>query len=228
MTTDTGAGAQTGLGSDGGSGSGDDAGAKERAKHVAGVAAGEARGVASEATGHARDLVGEARGHLQGQFDEQGHVAKDQLAGTLGTLSDDLRSMAENSSGLAGNLAHEVAERACTLSRHLDGREPSELLDDVRRLARQRPGTFLLGALAAGVVVGRLARGAKDAIDAAEGETDTRVTDPPQTTLGTPGTTAVHADPPVGDPLTTTGYPAPASDVGSALPETGPSTGYTS
>jgi len=32
----------------------------------------------------------------------------------------------------------------------------------VRGFARRRPGTFLLGALAAGIVAGRLARGAKD------------------------------------------------------------------
>ncbi len=84
--------------------------------------------------------------------------------------------MAQNGSGLAADVAHQVAERARSLSRHLDGREPSELLDDVRRFARQRPGTFLLGALAAGVIVGRLARGTKDAIDAAEGRRTLRPT----------------------------------------------------
>jgi hypothetical protein len=51
------------------------------------------------------------------------------------------------------------------MASHLDGKEPSELLDDVRQFARRRPGTFLLGALAAGVVVGRLTRGAKAAQD---------------------------------------------------------------
>jgi hypothetical protein len=45
----------------------------------------------------------------------------------------------------------------------LEQREPGELLDEVRALARRKPGTFLLGALAAGVVAGRLTRGAVDA-----------------------------------------------------------------
>lgn len=45
----------------------------------------------------------------------------------------------------------------------LDEREPSELLDELRRFARRRPGAFLLGAFAAGAVAGRVARGAKDA-----------------------------------------------------------------
>ena len=45
----------------------------------------------------------------------------------------------------------------------LDQRDPGELLDEVRGIARRKPGTFLLGALAAGVVAGRLTRGAVDA-----------------------------------------------------------------
>ena len=161
----------------------DETGARERAqqaastaadegKHVAGVAADEARSVAAEATEHARTLVGEARTQLTGQVDQQTRQQKDLLASTLGTFGDDLSSMAQSGSGLASDVAHEVADRARTLAHHLDGREPTELLDDVRRFARQRPGVFLLGALAAGVVVGRLARGTKDAIEAADAGAD--------------------------------------------------------
>ena len=180
-------GTETWLGTETGGGNGDDAGGKERAqhaastaadegKHVAGVVAEEAKSVAGEAKDHARNLVSEARSQLQGQVDDQSRQQKDMLVGTLSTFGDDLASMAQNGSGLAADVAHQVAERASSLSRHLDGREPSELLDDVRRFARQRPGTFLLGALAAGVIVDRLARGTKDAIDAAEGTQDTRPT----------------------------------------------------
>jgi hypothetical protein len=42
----------------------------------------------------------------------------------------------------------------------LDGRQPGDLLGELKSFARRRPGTFLLGALAAGVVAGRLTRGA--------------------------------------------------------------------
>jgi hypothetical protein len=212
MTTDTGTGTDAGAGLGIGSGprAGDDGGAKERAqqaassaadesKRVAGVAAEEAKNVASEATAHARNLVSEARGQLQGQVDDQSRQQKDLLATTLGTFGDDLATMAENGSGLAADVAHEVAERARSLSRHLDGREPRELLDDVRRFARQRPATFLLGALAAGVVVGRLARGTKDAVEAAEGaDVKPDGQDAPRVTPGAPDTTsvrAIHAQP---------------------------------
>jgi hypothetical protein len=67
--------------------------------------------------------------------------------------------------GVAAQVVQQVAGQARGLAAHLDDREPTELLEDVRRFARRRPGTFLLGALAAGIVVGRVTRGAKAAQD---------------------------------------------------------------
>ena len=126
--------------------------------------------------------------------------------------------MSEHGSGLAAGVAAEVADRARSLSRQLDQREPSEILDDVRRFARQRPGTFLLGALAAGVVVGRLLRGTKDAVEAAEAEEPPGVT--PRITTGvTPGApdpgsvseglSGPTQEPSFDTPPTATGYPSP-------------------
>lgn len=220
MTTST-TGTTTTMG---GTGSGSDAetSAKERAqqaastaadegKHVAGVAAGEAKSVAGEAAQQARSVVSDAVTQVRGQVDEQGRQQKDRLAGTLATFGDDLGRMAESGSGLAADVAQEVSQRVQSFSRHLDGREPSELLDDVRRFARQRPGTFLLGALTAGVVVGRLLRGTKDAIEAAEGQ------DAPHRTPGAPNTTDIHAG---------HGQPTQAPTAGFATPPT--ATGYSS
>jgi hypothetical protein len=153
--------------------------ATDEGKHVAGVAANEAKSVASEAKNQVRGLAEQTMGDVQGQVEDQTRQQKDRLAGTLATFGSDLGSMAENRSGLAADLAHELADRAQALSEHLGGREPRELLDDVRRFARQRPGTFLLGALAAGVVVGRFARSAKDAATAADAGLETRASTTP-------------------------------------------------
>jgi hypothetical protein len=145
--------------------------AGEQGQHVAGVAADEARSVAGEAAQQVRGIADQARGQVRDQLDEQSRTQRDRVVGTLGTLGDDLHRMADGAdSGLATDLAREVADRVQGVARHLDGREPSDLLDDVRRFARQRPGTFLLGALAAGVVVGRVARGARDGAVAAGAE----------------------------------------------------------
>ena len=44
------------------------------------------------------------------------------------------------------------------LADSLENRRPEELLDDVKRFARQRPGVFVLGALGAGFLAGRVLR----------------------------------------------------------------------
>jgi len=134
--------------------------AADEGRHVAGVAKGEARQVASEARQQARNLMNDART----QVEDQSRMQRDRLVSNLRTFSNDLEQMATNSSGgMASDLARQMAGTARDLTDRLDGREPSELLDEVRRFARRRPGAFLLGAFAAGVVAGRVARGAKDA-----------------------------------------------------------------
>jgi hypothetical protein len=66
-------------------------------------------------------------------------------------------------SGPASDLAKQAAERVEDAARWLDNREPGDLVEEFRGLARRRPGAFLLGAAAAGLLVGRLTRGAIDA-----------------------------------------------------------------
>jgi hypothetical protein len=134
--------------------------AGQEGKHLTAVAGDEAQNVAAEAKQQAQTLLEDAKGQLE----EQSRTQRDRLVQTLGTLGDDLERMSgQADSGLAADLAKQVSRRARDLSTRLDGREPTELLDEVRDFARRRPGTFLLGALAAGVVAGRLARGAQKA-----------------------------------------------------------------
>ena len=134
--------------------------AADEGKHVAAVVGEEAQNVAGQAKDQVRELMNETIG----QVNDQSRTQLDRLVGTLKSVSTDLESMATSAdTGLATQLTQQVAERARGLSTHLDGREPSDVLDDVRQFARRRPALFLLGALSAGVVVGRLARGAKQA-----------------------------------------------------------------
>ena len=177
--------------------------AKERVQDTASTAKDEARNVASAAAEQARNLAGETRQQVTEQLGEQAGTQRDRLVGTLRTLGDDLEQMAgqDATPGLAADLAREVAGRARTLSSHLDGREPGELLGDVRDFARRRPGTFLLGALAAGVVAGRLFRATADGAAAASLA--------PEPQLPVPTTPAAPATPPT-EPLGTTNPPMPS------------------
>jgi hypothetical protein len=175
----TGASLGTGLGGvPGGDAGSSSAGAKEQAKQAAGTAADEGRHVAGVASEQAQRVATEAKSQVRGlvdqatsQVEEQSRTQLDRLAQTLRSYGDDLEKMAVQSDGPASGLAHEAADRVRGLSSHLEGRAPRDLLDDVRGFARRRPGTFLLGALAAGVVAGRLTRGAKEAQSGSNGST---------------------------------------------------------
>lgn len=163
--------------------------AADQGKHVADVAKDEAKQVTTEAKQQARNLVSEART----QIEDQSRSQRDRLVSTLRTLSDDLEQMSSQSEGgMASDLVHQGAAKMRGLTDNIAGREPGELLDEARDFARRRPGAFLLGALAAGVVAGRLARGAKDAGNGSAAEASAY-----DDLRGVPGGSPVTADRPV-------------------------------
>ncbi|SCL45859.1 hypothetical protein [Micromonospora chersina] len=112
--------------------------------------------VAAEAWQQTRNLTGQATTQLRDQARTQQHRAADGLR----DLGRELGSMAERSgeSGLAGEAVRRAADAAQRAAGWLDQREPGEVLDEVRGYARQHPGTFLAGAVVAGLLVGRLTR----------------------------------------------------------------------
>ena len=130
--------------------------ARDRAAQVGGTAKDQAASVAQEAKYQARDLVGEARTQVRQQVDTQ----KGRLSDLLREISEELEQMADGSdrNGVGADLARQVASRARDVRGYLDG--DGDLLSDVRRFARRRPATFLLGAAAAGILAGRATRAA--------------------------------------------------------------------
>lgn len=148
-------------------------GMKDQARHAAGTTADEGKRVADVARDQAQDVIRESQQQARNlmdeamtQVDEQSRAQRDRLVSTLRSFGDDLERMTRGeqvSGGMAQDVTRQVADGARSLSSRMDGREPADLLDEVRSFARRRPGTFLLGALAAGVVAGRLTRGAKEA-----------------------------------------------------------------
>src|SRR5215212_1204068 len=130
--------------------------AASRATDVASTAKDQALDVAQEAQRQARDLVGEFRGQVQQQTQQQ----RDRLVELLREFEDELQNMVQagGRSGTASEVVRQVADRLSGVRSYLErGTNP---VDDVRRFARRRPGTFLLLAAAAGVVAGRATRGA--------------------------------------------------------------------
>ncbi|AEE45341.1 hypothetical protein [Cellulomonas fimi] len=182
--------------------------AAQAGQHVAQEAKAEAGAVVREARRQTRRLLEDARGELTTQASGQ----QRRFAGTARTFGSQLSSMADSSpdQGAAVDVVAEVGSRVQALADWLEQREPGDVLDEVRAFARRRPGVFLLAAAGAGLVVGRLARGLKDAPSSSDSAR-------PLGTVGTAGT--------IGAPTTTT-YPPTYPATGGAWAE--PTTsGYT-
>jgi hypothetical protein len=131
---------------------------RQAAGDVAGTATEQVQQVKEQAVQQARDLVGEARQHVDRQVSDQ-HRS---LVANLRSLSGELGSMVDRSdqSGTATQLVGQARQRMDGVADWLDARQPGDVVNELKNFARRRPGTFLLGALAAGVVAGRLTRGA--------------------------------------------------------------------
>ncbi|HEY0890976.1 MAG TPA: hypothetical protein VGE38_15330 [Nocardioides sp.] len=199
--------------------------AADEGKHVGSVATSEAQNVASTAAYEAKHVMNDAMGQVSSQLNDQVTSQRDNLVGTLRSLGDDLERMATQggTSGLAADLAREVSQRARALGSQLDGREPGQLLDDVRDFARRRPGTFLLGALAAGVAAGRIFRAAADGTAGAAVAAERQSTTAPVGTTSPPRPTVTPGYPATPAPTTTTTPTGTTGTTGT----TGPTTGTT-
>lgn len=136
----------------------------------AGQVTGEAKDAAQEVGGQAREqlssLGGEARDRakgtiqdLRGQLEEHADGQAKKAAGGLHDIAGQLRSMADGAQpGAAQDLSRQAGDQLDRFAGRLDEGGTSGLVEDLQRFARQRPGAFLLGAVSAGFVVGRLMR----------------------------------------------------------------------
>ncbi len=137
--------------------------AKADGRRVADTAVNEARDVADHAGQEVRGLLHEARGEMSAQAGSQ----QQRLAELLRSISDELADVLDPQTtdyrrGVVTDLAQQASGRLQGATSWLETREPQDVLDEVARFARRRPGTFLAVAAAAGLVVGRLSRGIAD------------------------------------------------------------------
>lgn len=129
---------------------------KEQASTVVDTTKQQVGAVTADLRDQTRQLTQEARDQLIDHASDQ----RDRAAANLRSIGDELREMASGSatSGLGAQLVRQGGDLSYRAADFLGEREPSQLLDEVRSLARRRPGAFLLGAVVAGVVVGRATR----------------------------------------------------------------------
>ncbi len=133
------------------------AAAGAQAGAVATTAQNEATSVARDARQQAQRLAGDARSHLRQQADEQSQ----RLARTLRDIGGQLDGMASGNSapsGFVADVTQQAASSVHQMAQTLDQKGAQGVIADVKRFARGRPGVFVIGALGAGLVAGRLIR----------------------------------------------------------------------
>ncbi len=140
-------------------------GAKHAGQQVADSAKEQAGQVAQEAKTQVKQVVGQA----QSELSDQARTQQTKAATGLHSLGDQLAAMAKGSDqpGMATDVAQQAADRAHEFAGWLEKRDPQGVLDEVRSFARRKPGVFLVAALGAGVLAGRLARGMSAGTDQA-------------------------------------------------------------
>ena len=127
-------------------------------KNVASTAKDEAANVVAQAGNQAKSLLGTVTDEVR----SQGRSQQSRLAGAVHSVAQELGGMGSGAqqSGPVTDLAQQASRKAGEIGHWLENKEPSEVLDDVRSFARRRPAMFLGLCALAGVVVGRLGRGA--------------------------------------------------------------------
>jgi hypothetical protein len=204
--------------------------AVQAGSQVASTAADQAKEVAAETRRQAQDLIDQGRSQVR----DQAVTQQQKAAQGLSSLAEELRGLANGTSSGAPGPARDLLEQASgkveEFSSWLQNREPADLLAEVRSFARRKPGTFLLGAAAAGVLAGRMTRGVKD-VHAEPGErnvggryTGSNYVDPAPAYSGYTATTPSAAIPPATVPPaepslgTTAGAPLPPPPYGTVPP----------
>jgi hypothetical protein len=145
--------------------------ATQAATDVKETAKTEVRSVVSDATEKAGEVMRTTQDELRSQVTAQ----TKNLSSTLDDIARQLSSMADSADdpdSPVAQLAHTAADQIRRQGQRLDEGGLEEIVSDVKRFARNRPGAFLLGTVAAGFAVGRLAKHAdlKRTVDQARSE----------------------------------------------------------
>jgi hypothetical protein len=129
---------------------------RDAAVDVARTAKQEARQLAHTTADEVQEVGRGVRQRLRDEVDRQHRQVTDRV----GAFAEELYTMArERPETPAGELVGILAARSRTFAEYLDQHGPERVLHELRDFARRRPGTFIVSAVAAGFVVGRLGKG---------------------------------------------------------------------
>ena len=123
---------------------------------VAHTAKDEATRAAHEAATQARGVTADVKQRVRDELDRQHRGVADRV----GAFAEELYTMAgEHPQTPAKELVGMLAKRSSAFAQYLEQRGPEAALAELQDFARRKPGTFLVAAVAAGFVIGRLGKG---------------------------------------------------------------------
>lgn len=143
--------------------------AKHEVSRVAGNAAAAAGDVVATAKDEAANLAAETKQQAKSLLSTAGDELKSQtgaqqqrVAAGVRSLVDELGAMVSGTdqSGPLTDLAQQAADKGRALAQWLEDHEPQDVLREVQTFARRRPVAFLAICGLAGVIAGRITRGA--------------------------------------------------------------------
>ena len=130
--------------------------ARDAGTDVASTARDEVRHVADEAVDQAHRVTADVKQRVRDEAERQ----HGNLTGRVGQFASELYAMAaERPETPARELITLLADRSTAFAEYLDKNGPEKALTELQDFARRRPGTFIVAAVAAGFVVGRLGKG---------------------------------------------------------------------
>jgi len=136
--------------------------AKQGVSEAAGTVKEQLAATTGDVGSQVRSMVDQSRTQLRSEANSQG----ERLSGSMRQMGNQLHALAEGRPQDAGQMVDYTRQAADSIIRYgesLQAKGFDGLLRDTQDFARRRPGTFLLGAAVAGVVVGRFIRNAKGA-----------------------------------------------------------------
>ena len=130
--------------------------AKGKALDVKSSAMGEVQGVKEEAKAHVKDVGQNAQRQLKDHASEQATVA----GRGLKDVSTQMLQMADGAEqqGVVTELVGALGGQVERIAETLENGGLDDVVDEVKRFARQRPGLFLMGAAVAGFASSRIVK----------------------------------------------------------------------
>jgi len=135
--------------------------AKEGATESLAAVKQEVSAATSDMAGQARNLLDQSRSQVRTEAQAQTEKLSQSLR-QVGTQMHALANGRPEEAGPVADYARQAAEHVSRYAESIQGKGLDGVLRDTQDFARRRPGTFLLGALVAGAVAGRLVRNARD------------------------------------------------------------------